>query len=236
MQVLTMVAGHVYLAFGVGALIGLLSGWVLRGWREDDKRRAERSTSRTTRSPSRTTRSNSRPTSMADAPAAGLQAVPLPHWLASDPFVASERAVAEEESARPLNPLSGEWDADAVGPQILLIDDRMEMLGIHAAYLRQHGYRVLLAERGLEGIAFARAYRPALIVLDHSMPDVTGLEVARELKADRATAGIPIVYMTAHSYGAVGAAAMAAGCATFLPKPVQPSRLLREVEARAPRH
>ena len=123
-----------------------------------------------------------------------------------------------------------------LGPSVLLVDDRLEMLGIHAAYLRKHGYRVLLAENGADGLAFARAYRPDLIVLDHSMPDLTGVEVARELKADPATAGVPILLMTALSYGAIGNAAFEAGCEAFLPKPVEPSRLLREVEARVPRH
>mgnify|MGYP006175438711 CR=1 FL=1 len=127
-------------------------------------------------------------------------------------------------------------DGDGDGPYILLVDDRLELLAVHAAYLRKHGYRTLLAEDASTGLAFARAYHPALIVLDHSMPDRTGVEVARELKADASTADIPILLMTAHSYGAVGAAAMAAGCAAFLPKPVEPSRLLREIEARTHRH
>ena len=135
------------------------------------------------------------------------------------------------QAAEPL-----ELEEGAIGPMILLVDDRIEMLGIHAAYLRKHGYRTLLAESGLTGLKFARAYRPALIVLDHSMPDLTGVEVARELKADPSTAGIPILLMTALSYGAVGHAAIEAGCAAFLPKPIEPSRLLREIEARTTRH
>lgn len=121
-------------------------------------------------------------------------------------------------------------------PVVLLIDDRVELLAMHAAYLHKHGYGTLLAGDGRSGLAMAREHRPQLIVLDHSMPDLSGVQVARELKADPDTAHIPILYMTAHSYGAVGAAAIAAGCAVFLPKPVDPSRLLREIESRAPLH
>ena len=137
------------------------------------------------------------------------------------PRAASEPMVFEDEGS---------------GPLILLIDDRIEMLGIHAAYLRKHGYRTVMAENGDTGLFFARAYHPTLIVLDHSMPDRTGVEVARELKADKATADIPILLMTALSYGAVGMAAIEAGCAAFLPKPIEPSRLLREIEAHTPKH
>lgn len=140
-------------------------------------------------------------------------------------------APARPEATHPI-----ELEEGAIGPVILLVDDRLEMLGLHAAYLRKHGYRTLLAENGMTGLKFARAYRPALIVLDHSMPDLTGVEVARELKADPATAGIPILLMTALSYGAVGHAAIEAGCAAFLPKPIEPSRLLREIEARTTKH
>ena len=133
-------------------------------------------------------------------------------------------------------PLPLELEEGAIGPTILLIDDRLEMLGVHAAYLRKHGYRTLMAENGTTGLQFARAYHPTLIVLDHSMPDRTGVEVARELKADPATAEIPILLMTALSFGAVGHAALEAGCAAFLPKPIEPSRLLREIEAHTPKH
>ncbi|NIP80313.1 MAG: response regulator [Gemmatimonadetes bacterium] len=112
---------------------------------------------------------------------------------------------------------------------MLLVDDRMELLALHGSYLHEHGYRVLTAQDGETGLDYARTHDPSVIVLDHSMPRRTGLDVARELKADPATADIPILLMTAHSYGAVGAAAKEAGCDTFLSKPVAPSRMLREV-------
>ena len=160
------------------------------------------------------------------------ETAPAPAAAREEPPTAPVRMSAPaRQAAEPL-----ELEEGAIGPMILLVDDRIEMLGIHAAYLRKHGYRTLLAESGLTGLKFARAYRPALIVLDHSMPDLTGVEVARELKADPSTAGIPILLMTALSYGAVGHAAIEAGCAAFLPKPIEPSRLLREIEARTTRH
>lgn len=115
------------------------------------------------------------------------------------------------------------------GPLVLLVDDRLELLALHSSYLHQHGYRVLTAGDGDTALEYARTHHPDVMVVDHSMPRRTGLEVARELKADPATADIPILMMTAHSYGAVGSAAKEAGCETFLPKPVDPSRMLREI-------
>jgi two-component system cell cycle response regulator DivK len=68
-----------------------------------------------------------------------------------------------------------------------------------------------------------------VIVLDHSLPGRTGVEVARELRDDASTSAIPIIMLTAHAYGAVGRKARAAGCVAFLAKPCTPSRVLEEI-------
>ena len=120
-------------------------------------------------------------------------------------------------------------------PTVLVVDDRLELLALHASYLERAGYRVLTAEDGEEALAVARRDHPAVVVLDHSMPKLTGIEVARTLKKDAATADIAILLMTAHSYGAIGSTAMKAGCDAFLPKPCDPVRVLREVSRHAPR-
>lgn len=219
MDLLTMVEWPVFLAFVGGAGLGIVAGYLLRAWRVEDVQPVLES------SPRRRARTLA-PVARPSARTTGQEAGPAP----------LERAAASPEVEIPPPPFSGDWEAEGDGPRVLLADDRLEMLGVHAAYLRKHGYRILLAENGRTAVAFARAYHPALIVLDHSMPDLTGVQVARELKADRTTADIPILLMTAHSYGAVGTAAIAAGCAAFLPKPVEPSRLLREIEARTTKH
>jgi CheY-like chemotaxis protein len=132
-------------------------------------------------------------------------------------------------------PLAGSPSAGS-GPTILIVDDRYELRAVNAAYLARHGYRIMEAGDGDAALEAVRRVRPDAILLDHSMPNRTGLEVVRELKSDPVTAGIPIVFMTAHSYGAVGRSAMAAGCASFLPKPCDPSRILREIARHAPAH
>lgn len=112
---------------------------------------------------------------------------------------------------------------------VLFIEDQLELRGMHASYLQSHGYHVITADDGDAGIAAARAHHPDIIVLDHSLPNRTGVEVARTLQQDPSLASIPIVMMTAHTYGAVGRKARAAGCVGFLAKPCSPSRLLQEL-------
>jgi CheY-like chemotaxis protein len=112
---------------------------------------------------------------------------------------------------------------------VLLVDDQMELRAIHSTYLREHGFEVLTAGDGESALATARSKSPDIILLDHSLPRRTGIDVARELRDDPRTADIPIVMMTAHTYGAVGQKARAAGCVSFLAKPCAPSRVLEEV-------
>ena len=87
---------------------------------------------------------------------------------------------------------------------ILLVDDQLQLLGIHRLYLENHGYRVLTAENGERALEMVRRQLPDLILLDHSLPGRTGADIAAELKGDAALRKIPIVMMTAHTYGAVG--------------------------------
>jgi CheY-like chemotaxis protein len=117
---------------------------------------------------------------------------------------------------------------------VLLVDDQFELRAIHGAFLRRHGYNVVTAEDGDAALDAAREHRPDVILLDHSLPRRSGLEVAHELKRDPSTAGIPIVMLTAHTYGAVGRRARAVGCAAFLSKPCGPERVLQEVRRQLP--
>jgi CheY-like chemotaxis protein len=112
---------------------------------------------------------------------------------------------------------------------VLLVEDQLEQRAIHGTYLAAHGMRVLTADDGEEALTLTRSEHPDVIVLDHSLPRRTGVEVARELSDDPATAAIPIIMLTAHAYGAVGRKARAAGCVSFLAKPCKPSRVLEEI-------
>jgi two-component system, cell cycle response regulator DivK len=112
---------------------------------------------------------------------------------------------------------------------VLIVEDQIEFLAIQKAYLERHGYRVLVAENGLDGIRCAREHHPHVILMDYTMPVMDGVSAAAELKRDPATRGIPVLLLTAHAYGSVGRRAREAGCAGFLAKPCEPRRVLQEV-------
>jgi CheY-like chemotaxis protein len=121
---------------------------------------------------------------------------------------------------------------DHAGPLILLVDDVEDNREIYAQHLRFHGFRIDEAENGQTAISRAIAYRPAVIVMDLSMPRMDGLEACRRLKSDAATRDIPIIVLTGHAYAGNREEALAAGCDVFLIKPCLPDALQAEIERR----
>ena len=82
-------------------------------------------------------------------------------------------------------------------PRILAVDDTPENLEILRRRLVAHGYEVVTAADGEEGLASARELRPDLILLDIMMPKLDGISVVRSLKQDAALQSIPVILVTA---------------------------------------
>ena len=115
---------------------------------------------------------------------------------------------------------------------VLIVDDIPDNLAVLHDALDESGYTVLVATDGASAIARAAQTLPDIVLLDALMPGMDGFEVARRLKADEATAPIPIVFMTALTDTEHVLAAFAAGGVDYVSKPVRP----REVVARIAAH
>jgi DNA-binding response OmpR family regulator/DNA-binding CsgD family transcriptional regulator len=115
---------------------------------------------------------------------------------------------------------------------VLIVDDIPDNLAVLHDALDESGYTVLVATDGVSAIARAAQALPDIVLLDALMPGMDGFEVARRLKADEATAPIPIVFMTALTDTEHVLAAFAAGGVDYVSKPVRP----REVVARIAAH
>ena len=96
--------------------------------------------------------------------------------------------------------------------------------------LERRGFTVLIAADGGVGVELARSSSPDLILMDMSLPVIDGWEATRILKADPATAKIPVIALTAHAMAEDRAKAMAAGCDDFDTKPVELPRLLGKID------
>jgi two-component system cell cycle response regulator DivK len=116
------------------------------------------------------------------------------------------------------SPLHIKPSADAL-KQVLVIEDNLLSLKLVGAIITAQGYEVLEATTGLLGLELARRHRPALIVMDVRLPDISGLEVTRILKTDPDTADIAVLGTSAHAAAGDGAT-QEAGCDAFMPKPI----------------
>ncbi len=114
--------------------------------------------------------------------------------------------------------------------KILLVEDNEMNRDMLSRRLEKRGHAVSVAVDGAEGVAKARAEAPELILMDMSLPVLDGWEASRQLKADAATAGIPIIALTAHAMESDRAKALAAGCDDFDTKPVELQRLLAKID------
>jgi signal transduction histidine kinase len=112
---------------------------------------------------------------------------------------------------------------------ILYIEDDPASRSLVERTLRHAGYRVLVAERGLEGIDIARRECPDLILTDINLPDLSGREITTRLRGDLRFERTPIVALTAMGYGENRALAMAAGVTGYMTKPIDVEALSDQV-------
>jgi CheY-like chemotaxis protein len=115
--------------------------------------------------------------------------------------------------------------------KLLLVEDTEEIWDFLSRRLQRRGHEVALAHDGAAGVATARAAPPQVILLDMNLPVMDGWTAARALKADPATAAIPIIALTAHALAGDREKALAAGCDDYHPKPVDFSKLLTQIDA-----
>ncbi|HWK90589.1 MAG TPA: response regulator [Longimicrobium sp.] len=113
---------------------------------------------------------------------------------------------------------------------ILLVEDNEDNRTIYSTILRHFGHEVVEAANGEDGIRLAHERNPAVILMDVAMPGIDGWEATRRLKAHPHTAKIPVIALTAHAMAEDRQRAADAGCESYLSKPVEPRRVVEEVQ------
>jgi CheY-like chemotaxis protein len=116
-------------------------------------------------------------------------------------------------------------------PKVLLVEDNEMNRDMLSRRLVRKGFEVCMAVDGADGVAQAKAQVPDIILMDISLPIIDGLEATRQIKADEATAKIPVIALTAHAMGDDRDKALAAGCEDYDTKPIDLPRLLEKIEA-----
>lgn len=114
--------------------------------------------------------------------------------------------------------------------RILIVEDNEMNRDMLSRRLERRGFEVSVAADGLQGIERAQSLKPELVLLDLSLPEIDGWEVARRLKSDPCTAKIPIIALTAHAMSGDREQALASGCDDYDTKPIEFQRLLTKIE------
>jgi CheY-like chemotaxis protein len=115
--------------------------------------------------------------------------------------------------------------------KILVVEDNEMNRDMLSRRLQRRGHEVVCAVDGQEGLEVARREVPGLILMDMTLPVLDGWEASRQLKADPATSGIPIIALTAHAMSSDRERALEAGCDDYDTKPVELPRLVAKIDA-----
>jgi CheY-like chemotaxis protein len=115
------------------------------------------------------------------------------------------------------------------GRTVLLVEDSDAIRHAFTILLEDAGYTVLGAGTGEDALRMAADRMPDLVLLDMGLPDMTGLDVVRRIKADDSTAGISVVAVTGRDEDSDRRACLAAGCAAYIVKPVNTQKLVRDL-------
>ena len=118
---------------------------------------------------------------------------------------------------------------------ILYVEDNEDNVYMLVRRLRRHGFEVIVAGDGAQGVEAARRERPDLVLMDLGLPVLDGWEATRRLKRAVETRAIPVIALSAHAMAGERERALQAGCDDYDTKPVDLERLLTKIRALLPR-
>jgi two-component system cell cycle response regulator DivK len=114
--------------------------------------------------------------------------------------------------------------------KVLIVEDNVLNMRLFNDLLEAHGYTTLQAKDGLQALQIAQLNRPDLILMDIQLPDVSGLEITKRLKADEKLCGIPVVAVTAFAMQGDEKKIRQAGCDDYMTKPISIAGFMKAVE------
>jgi phosphate regulon transcriptional regulator PhoB len=118
-----------------------------------------------------------------------------------------------------------------MGRAVLVVEDEPDIRDLIVLHLARDGFRCRTAASGAEALRQVKAQAPDLVVLDLMLPEMDGLEVCRRLRGDPATAGVPIIMLTARADEVDRVVGLEMGADDYVAKPFSPKELVARVRA-----
>ena len=116
-----------------------------------------------------------------------------------------------------------------MGKTVLIVEDNELNMKLFNDLLRAHGFDTLQTNDGVSAMRIAREQQPDLILMDIQLPEVSGLEVTKWLKADDSVRHIPVVAVTAFAMKGDEEKIRRGGCEDYLPKPIKVATFIATV-------
>lgn len=130
--------------------------------------------------------------------------------------------------------MTADWGREVADrPRILVVDDSDVIRELIAVNLELEGFDVIAVSDGRQALEVVKDVDPAVITMDVVMPEIGGFEAVERLRADPATADIPVVIVTGRAQGPDRARAQGLGVAAYVTKPFEPAELVAVVAALA---
>lgn len=113
---------------------------------------------------------------------------------------------------------------------ILVIEDNEQNMYLVTFILEKHGYRVLQAQTGREGLALAKEHLVDLILLDIQLPELDGYAIASMIREVDKLKKIPMIAVTSYAMSGDREKALESGCTGYIEKPINPDTFMKEVQ------
>jgi two-component system, cell cycle response regulator DivK len=114
---------------------------------------------------------------------------------------------------------------------VLIVEDNELNMKLFHDLLEAHGYATVQTRSGTTAVALAREHRPDLILMDIQLPEISGLDVTRELKRDPELKAIPVIAVTAFAMKGDEERIREGGCEAYLSKPISVAKFIETVRA-----
>tara|TARA_R110002020_G_scaffold77411_1_gene195416 strand:- start:70 stop:441 length:372 start_codon:yes stop_codon:yes gene_type:complete len=115
--------------------------------------------------------------------------------------------------------------------KVMIVEDNELNMKLFRDLLVAHGYDTVQTRNGLDAMDLARAERPDLILMDIQLPEISGLDVTRQLKADPELYKIPIIAVTAFAMKGDEERIRQGGCEAYISKPISVNRFMEVIRS-----